>query len=134
MNIVLKVLHLTNAQSYRSCFWTYLKVPAFDLLLVTDKEKQQTDGIQQISENVHMLINSFPNHKILDGSKFKSLADNKINVNNKLKYGLGRVENIVEKGNYQHCHLFPQSFQKISFSVTCNFSFFHNVLNSIRYL
>ena len=36
-----------------------------------------------------------------------------------LKFGLGRVENIVEKGEndgFQHFLLFPQCFQKASFS------------------
>ena len=42
-------------------------------------------------------FNSLPSDKILDWSKFKVFADNKIGVNEKLKCGLGRVENIVEK-------------------------------------
>ena len=33
--------------------------------------------------------------KILDWSKFTAFADNKINVNEQLNFGLGRVENIV---------------------------------------
>ena len=40
---------------------------------------------------------------------------NKINVNEKLKFGLGRVENIVGKGenaSYQHFSLFPTIFSK----------------------
>ena len=40
-------------------------------------------------------------------------------VNQKSKFALGRVENIVEKGEnagYQHFLLFPQCFQKASFS------------------
>ena len=60
-----------------------------------------------------------PNDKILDYSKLKAFADDKINVNEKLKFGLGRVENIVGKGEnagYQHFLLFPQFFQKSSLS------------------
>ena len=37
--------------------------------------------------------------------KLKAFADNKINVNEKLKFGLERIENIVGKGEnagYQH--------------------------------
>ena len=40
---------------------------------------------------------SLPNDKILDQSKLKAFADNKINVTEKLKFVLGRVENIVGK-------------------------------------
>ena len=42
--------------------------------------------------------NSLPNDKILDWSKLKAFADDKINVKEKFKFGLGRVENIVGKG------------------------------------
>ena len=45
----------------------------------------------------HDLINSLPNGKILDWSKLKAFADKYINVNKKLKFDLGRVENIVAK-------------------------------------
>ena len=40
-------------------------------------------------------------------------------MNQKLKIDMGRVENIVEKGEnagYQYFLLFPQCFQKVSFS------------------
>ena len=65
-----------------------------------------------------LTINSLPNDKILDWSKLKALADDKINVTEKLKFVLRRVENIVGKGEnagYQHFLLFPQCFQKASF-------------------
>ena len=51
-------------------------------------------------------------------SKLKAFADNNINVAEKLKFALGRVENIVGKGDnagYQHFLLFPQCFQKAPF-------------------
>ena len=54
---------------------------------------------------------------ILDWSKFKTFADDKISVTVKLKCVLGRVENIMEKGEnagYQHFLLFAQCFPKIS--------------------
>ena len=60
-------------------------------------------------------LNSLPNDKILDWSKLKALADDKINVVQKLKFVGGRVENIVGKGEnagYQHFLLSPQCFQK----------------------
>ena len=67
----------------------------------------------------HFVINPLPNDKILDWSKFKVFADDKINVNQKLKFTMGRVEHIAGKGEnagYQHFLLFPQCFQKASFS------------------
>ena len=56
-----------------------------------------------------------PNDKFLDCSELKALADDKINVTEKLKIVLGRVENIVGKGEnagYQHFLLFLQFVQK----------------------
>ena len=54
---------------------------------------------------------------LLDWSKLKVFADNKMNVTEKLKLVSERVENIVGKGEnagYQHSFLFPQCFQKPS--------------------
>ena len=64
-------------------------------------------------------FNPLRNDKFLDGSKLKASADDKLNLTEKLKFVLGRVENIVGKGEnagYQHFLLFPQFFQKVSFS------------------
>ena len=64
-------------------------------------------------------VNSLPNDKFLDWSIGKAFADNKLNVAEKLKFILGRVENMVGKGEnagYQHFLLFPQCFQKSSIS------------------
>ena len=64
-------------------------------------------------------INPLPNNKILDFSKFKAFADDKINVTQTLKLALGWVENIVGKGEnaiYQHFLLFQQCFQKATFA------------------
>ena len=47
------------------------------------------------------------------------LPSNKINVTYKMNFVIGNVENIVGKGEnagYQHFLLFPQCFQKASFS------------------
>ena len=60
-------------------------------------------------------VNSLQNDKILDWSKLKAFADNKINVAEILKFVLKRAENIVEEGEnagYKHFLLFPQCFQK----------------------
>ena len=57
--------------------------------------------------------------KILDWSNLKAFAGDKINVAKKLKFVLGRGENIVRKGEnagYQHFLLFPQYFQKFSYT------------------
>ena len=62
------------------------------------------------------MLNSLPNNKILDKNKFKAFADDIIILTKELKFVLGRVENIVEKGEnvgYQHFLLFPQCFQKL---------------------
>ena len=57
-----------------------------------------------------ILLNSLPNDQILDWSRLKSFADDKINLNEKLKLVLERIENIVWEGetaSYQHFPLFP---------------------------
>ena len=65
-------------------------------------------------------IHSLPDDEILDRSTLKVFADDKLNVTKKkINFVLGRVENIVGKGEnagYQHFLLFPQCFQKASFS------------------
>ena len=65
--------------------------------------------LQQCSLSLHKIFikfchvdfnsyNPLPNDKILDLSKLKTFADNKINVTQKLKFALGRVKNSVGKG------------------------------------
>ena len=74
---------------------------------------------QQITYPCISYDNSSPNDKISDWSRFKAFADDKIDGTEKLKFVLGRVENIVgeeENAGYQHFLLFPQCFQKTSFS------------------
>ena len=59
------------------------------------------------------MFNTLPNDKVVDQSKLKALADNKMNVARKLKFVLRRVENIVGKGanaGYQHFLIFLQCF------------------------
>ena len=66
------------------------------------------------------LFNSLPND-ILDWSKFKALADDKIIVTQNLKFVLRKVENIVGRGEnagYHHFLLFPQCFQKATYPVS----------------
>ena len=64
-------------------------------------------------------FNSFPNDKILHWSKLKAFADNKFNFAKIMISVFDSLENIVGKGEnagYQHFLLFPQCFQKASFS------------------
>ena len=59
-------------------------------------------------------INSLQDDKILDWSKFKAFADDKIGVTQKLKFVLEMVENIVGRENvgYQHFLPFTVMFSK----------------------
>ena len=43
-------------------------------------------------------LNSLLDSKILEWSKFKAIADNFINLHEKLKLGLGRIENLLFQG------------------------------------
>ena len=61
-------------------------------------------------QNLANSLKSLPNNKILDWSKLKASADNKMNVTENLKFVLGRVENIVGKGENAGYH----SFQNVS--------------------
>ena len=64
-------------------------------------------------------VNSLPNDKLLDWSKLKAFADNKLNIAEFINSMFDRAENIVGKGEnvgHQHFLLFPQCFQKASFS------------------
>ena len=63
-------------------------------------------------------VKSVPDDQILDLSKFKAFAGDKIILTQNLKFVLGRVKHIVGKGKnagYQHFLLFPQCFRKLSF-------------------
>ena len=63
-------------------------------------------------------VNALQNDKLVDRSKFKAFADDKVNATQKLKFNLGRVESIVGKGEnagYQHFLHFPQCFQRVLF-------------------
>ena len=77
-------------------------------------EKEKNAGYHLFSS---LFLTSYQTTKIFDWTKLKAFADDKINVNGKLKFWFGRVENIVGKGEnagYQHFLLFPQCFQKSS--------------------
>ena len=64
------------------------------------------------------VFNTIPSEKVLDMTKFKAFADDKIILTQKSKFMLERVENIVgkrENASYQQFLLYPQCFPKFSF-------------------
>ena len=64
-----------------------------------------------------------------------ALGGNGLNVNNKLKFGLGRVENIVGKGEnagYQHFLLLLRCFQKGIFLISLKVGIVLYRVNSIE--
>ena len=63
-------------------------------------------------------LNPLSYDKILDVTKLKTFADDKINVAQMMISVFDRIENNVGKGEnagHQHFLLFPQCFQKASF-------------------
>ena len=73
-------------------------------------------GLQSQAIQQRHFVNSLPNDKILDVTKLKAFADDKINVDKMMISVFHRVENIVEKGvnaGYQHFLLFPQCFKRL---------------------
>ena len=67
------------------------------------------------NQKLGIVFNSLPGDKILDWSKFKAFAYDKIHVTEDFKFVLGTVENILGKGEnvgYQHFLLFLQCFPK----------------------
>ena len=93
--------------SANSSVWRHLK------FVVWDRVKA---GIR-----LELQFNSLPDDKILDLSKLKTFADDKINIEGKLKFGLGKGENIVVKGEnagYQHFLPFPHFVHKASIGPT----------------
>ena len=64
-------------------------------------------------------LNPLPEDIILDWSKLKAFADDKIIVTEKMKFVLERVEKIVGEGEnvgYKHFLLFPKCFKKASYT------------------
>ena len=62
-------------------------------------------------------LTCLPDDTFLDWSKLVAFVDDKVNATQNLKFVLGRVDNIVgkgENGGYQHFLFFPQCFQKHS--------------------
>ena len=67
--------------------------------------------------NISSITTSSPDEKILDVTKLKAIADDKLIIAKMTISLFDRVENTVRKGEnagYQHFLLFPQCFQKPS--------------------
>ena len=60
------------------------------------QKKKVNESIKPLPYNTY--FNSLPNNKFFNWSKFKELAEDKINVTERLKFVLGRAENNVGKG------------------------------------
>ena len=70
-------------------------------------------------QNKVYTLTLYPKGKIINWARFNAFAEEIINLAKKLKFILGRVENILGKGEnagYQHFLLFPHCFQKLFFS------------------
>ena len=67
---------------------------------------------------VAALLNPLTDNKILDQTKLKAFADNKLNVTNMIIFVFDRVENILGKGEI---------------ACTSNFSFSHNVFKRLLF-
>ena len=52
----------------------------------------------RVTGNITFFFYALPNGKIMDWSKLKAFADDKLNATENSKFGLGWVESIVEKG------------------------------------
>ena len=67
------------------------------------------------------MFNPLPNGKILDRSKLKTYADDKIKVLKMMIFVFERVDNIVGKGEnagYQHFRLFPRCHHDLLLAFT----------------
>ena len=102
-----------------STIWPHLnclKMLEFELSAFNSVGWKRND---RLIDNRGLILNSTPMTNLWTGLNSKHLQTKKINVAEKLNFVLGRVENIVGKGEnagYQHFLLFPQCFQQASFS------------------
>ena len=72
--------------------------------------KTALNTIQSVYLQSRFLFNPFPHNKILDQTKLKAFADDKLNVTKMIVSALDRVENIVGKRKnclYKQFLLFP---------------------------
>ena len=85
------------------------------VVLVLVLESQETCRCVNDCHNMTIVVNSLPNDKNLDWSKLDGFADDKINVTEKLKFVLERIEKHCGKRKkcwLQAFSLFPLMFSK----------------------
>ena len=78
--------------------------------------------VKSLNSSILQVFNPLPQDKILDFAKLTAYADDKRNVTQKLKFDLGRVENIMEKGENAGnpaFSLFPHNVFKTFLSRGC---------------
>ena len=96
------------------CMFVGLDLSGPELLyLPMDLKNKLSDSVYRI--NVYV-FNPFPQDKILDQTKLKAFADDKLKTTKMIISVLDRVENIVGKGEI---------------ACTSNFSFSHNVFQRL---
>ena len=117
--ILLKKREDTRYQHFLLFPQFFQKFFSFRVVKSQDLHRKQLNHLKIICIffSIHFTVLALANNKILDWSKLKAFADNKINVTKLLKFFGGRLESIVGKGEnagYQHFLLFLQCFQKAS--------------------
>ena len=98
-------------------------LPAFSLSTLNSLPcgRKKTKKLVQIESICRKHLYSLPNDKILDWTKFKVIADNKLDVTKIMISLRNRVENTVgigEDAGYQHFLLSSQCFRKVSSKVS----------------
>ena len=63
--------------------------------------------VSKLYEDFQTGFNSVPNNKFIEWSQSKAIQDNKLNVTENLKFVMGRVENLVGKGQTLVTSIFP---------------------------
>ena len=105
-----KILALSKLKAFAEDNFNMAKIEHFffdcrENIVKKGEKKMLVTCILSFSHNA---VNSLPNEKFLDRSKFKAFADNKLNLVEKLVFVMGWVENIVGKGE----NAFPTMFSK----------------------
>ena len=77
---------------------------------------QNAFNLSKKNSTIRAILNSLPDDKISDQSKFKAFTDNKMILAQKSKFMLGRVGNIVGKCWLPAFSRFPTMLSKAFFS------------------
>ena len=79
-------------------FSNIIDVYQYFLLVISVFERPLFQSNKRLCYENMKPLNSLPNNKILDWSKLKVFTDDKMKMNKEIKLVLGRVENILGKG------------------------------------